>query len=81
LEIETKHWAPADALRNNMDAAEYKHIQPGVARIVASAPQNRTLSAMRDSLLPNLRELRLEGRADPASSLLKEVGDEQFATS
>jgi type I restriction enzyme M protein len=28
--LEAKLWAAADALRNNMDAAEYKHVVVGV---------------------------------------------------
>ena len=30
LGIETQLWAAADALRNNMDAAEYKHVVLGL---------------------------------------------------
>ena len=30
LEFEAKLWSMADALRNNMDAAEYKHIVLGL---------------------------------------------------
>lgn len=30
LGFEAKLWAPADALRNNMDAAEYKHVVLGL---------------------------------------------------
>jgi type I restriction enzyme M protein len=30
LGFETKLWAAADALRNNMDAAEYKHVVLGL---------------------------------------------------
>src|SRR6266516_4370427 len=30
LGIESKLWAAADALRNNMDAAEYKHVVLGL---------------------------------------------------
>ena len=30
LEFEAKLWAAADALRNNMDAAEYKHVVLGL---------------------------------------------------
>ena len=30
LGFETKLWSAADALRNNMDAAEYKHVVPGL---------------------------------------------------
>ncbi len=31
LGFEAKLWAAADALRNNMDAAEYKHVVLGLA--------------------------------------------------
>ena len=30
LDFEAKLWAAADALRNNMDAAEYKHVVLGL---------------------------------------------------
>src|SRR2546425_6148431 len=30
LDLEAKLWAAADALRNNMDAAEYKHVVLGL---------------------------------------------------
>ena len=30
LGFESKLWATADALRNNMDVAEYKHVAPGL---------------------------------------------------
>jgi hypothetical protein len=29
--LEAKLWAVADALRNNMDAAEYKHVDKAIA--------------------------------------------------
>jgi type I restriction enzyme M protein len=35
LGFEAKLWAAADALRNNMDAAEYKHVVVGL--IIADA--------------------------------------------
>jgi type I restriction enzyme M protein len=32
--LEAKLWAAADALRNNMDAAEYKHVVLGLVFIL-----------------------------------------------
>jgi len=37
LGFEATLWAAADKLRNNMDAAEYKHIVQG---LIASMPKN-----------------------------------------
>ncbi len=35
LGFEAKLWQAADALRNNMDAAEYKHVDLGLITFVA----------------------------------------------
>ena len=43
LGFEAKLWQMADGLRNNMDAAEYKHVVLGL-----------TLATLRDALLPKL---------------------------
>jgi HsdM N-terminal domain len=36
--LEGKLWAAADALRNNMDAAEYKHVVLGLSISAAAIP-------------------------------------------
>ena len=40
LGFEAKLWAAADALRNNMDAAEYKHVVLIVAFLCGLFPKN-----------------------------------------
>lgn len=47
LGFESTLWQAADALRSNMDAAEYEHTIPGLRPA-------RTFAALRDALLPKL---------------------------
>lgn len=52
--FEQKLWAAADALRNNMDAAEYKHVASALQRVLTSVEQSLTLGVLCDALLPEL---------------------------
>ena len=64
LGFEAKLWAAADALRNNMDAAEYKHVVLGLIFLkdISDAfeeqhpheVESQTRSSVSDTLLPKL---------------------------
>jgi len=41
LNFEAKLWQAADKMRNNMDAAEYKHVVLGLIFLVARAVSTR----------------------------------------
>src|SRR5260370_2453555 len=43
--FEAKLWAAADALRNNMDAAEYKHVVLGLIHVVRSEEHTSELQS------------------------------------
>src|SRR2546428_5255673 len=57
LGFEAKLWAAADALRNNMDAAEYKHVALGLIFL-------KYISDAFEAKHEELNDQRLEG-ADP----------------
>lgn len=68
LGFEAKLWLVADRLRNNMDAAESKHVVLGLIYLKYISD---TFAALRDTLLP--KPLSGELRAKDAEPLVERV--------
>ena len=58
IELEKKLWTAADKLRNNMDAAEYKHVALGLIFL-------KYISDAFDELFQKLEAEKMKTGADP----------------
>ena len=68
-------WAAADALRNNMDAAEYKHVVLGLIflKYISDAFDERR-EALKSAFADNKSDLYLPDAADRLATLVEETG-------
>lgn len=69
LGFEAKLWAAADALRNNMDAAEYKHVVLGLIflKYISDRSRPSTPSSTRSAIRARTRKTRTNTARYPSS--------------